>query len=411
MLDFLTRFAETFWGMLWEMAPFLVIGVIAAGMVHEGLGRFQRLLYFAQKRSVLSLSFFNFLGLVLPICSCGMVPMAVGMRQKGVPYGNVFTFIFSAPATSITAIILAFALMGSEFTLWYLGGAVVCAYLIGILFYLIEPKNSEIFRQHIHYKNVGDELEVEVGQGNFFVRSFRWATTVYGSRIAFDLIVGLCLVAVVVSSFSLTTLSAWMEDMPFFWGCLLMIVLAIPMYVCSLPGIMLGATMILGGIKPEFVWIFLMAGPVTNLGDLNVLRKTMGSRIMLSYIAMVITLTIGWAYLIHTQVDWVDVWGYVRQAFASQPEAMVGPGSDSLWQANSVLPHWPPLYWSSTIAVILLVINGAWQTIKAFTANPCQHCTHYQADMALNPVVCKRPCWKKEVVNSYKSNRRRKGQR
>jgi len=38
-------------GMLVEIAPFVLLGMLAAGLVHEALGRFQRLRSFAMKRA------------------------------------------------------------------------------------------------------------------------------------------------------------------------------------------------------------------------------------------------------------------------------------------------------------------------------------------------------------------------
>jgi hypothetical protein len=80
------------------------------------------------KRNVWTLSFFNLAGFTLPVCSCGTVPLAVGLRKQGVPYGNVFSFIFSAPATSVAAVILSFAMLGQTFTAYYIAGAVTCGY-------------------------------------------------------------------------------------------------------------------------------------------------------------------------------------------------------------------------------------------------------------------------------------------
>lgn len=399
---FLERFGEAFWGMLYEMAPYLIIGVFAAGLVHESLGRFQRLRHFAQKRNFFSLSFFNLSGLLLPICSCGTVPMAVSMRSQGVPFGNLFAFIFSAPATSIAAIILSLALLGPDFTFFYVTGAIICSYLIGFIFFSIEEKSSPEVGQRIPL-SVNASEEISKTQGHFLLRSLKWSTTVYGSRIAFDLILGLLLVALLVSSFSLTSLSGWLAELPFIVASLVMVLLAIPMYICSLPGIMLGATMILSGVKPELVWIFLMAGPVTNLGDLNVLRKSMGNKPTLIYIGLVILTTISWGYLIHLQLDWMDVWGHARQYFSDQPVLLSGGDSSTLWRQTSVIPMWPWLYWTSTIAVIALVLNGAYLTLKEFFTNPCLHCTHFQSDMALNPVVCQEPCWKKNLFRRWKN--------
>jgi uncharacterized membrane protein YraQ (UPF0718 family) len=127
--------------MLYEMAPYTLAGMLAAGVVHELLGKFKQFSSFARKRNIVSLSVFNFAGLTLPVCSCGVVPLAVGMKKQGVPLGNIFCFLFSAPATSVTAIILSLAMLGTTFTLYYVCGALVCGYVIGFLFYNLEKRH------------------------------------------------------------------------------------------------------------------------------------------------------------------------------------------------------------------------------------------------------------------------------
>lgn len=408
MWSFFDRFGNAFWGMLYEMAPYLVIGIIAAGLVHESLGKFQRLQRFARRKSFLSLSFFNFSGLVLPICSCGTVPIAVGLRSQGVPFGNIFSFIFSSPATSIAAIILALAMLGVDFTIYYVLGAIVCSYIVGLTFFIVEPNATRPECGKISISIDAAEKEPD-SQKPFLVRSLEWSTTVYGSRIAFDLILGLILVALMVSSFSLGLLASWLAELPFLVAAIFMIGLSIPLYICSLPGIMMGATMILSGVKPELVWIFLMAGPITNLGDMNVLRRRMGNVTTITYVGIVAVLTIGWGYLMHLQLDWMEVWLHVRQYFGDQAVFVSGAEVENVWRESLVIPFWPWVYWVSTVVVVLLVSFGAYLTVKELLTNPCLHCTHFQADMSLNPVVCEHPCWKKNLFRQWRSYRRRRG--
>ena len=390
------QYLQTLWGILVEMSPFVIIGMLAAGFVHEALGRFQRLRDFARRRNLWSLSFFNLAGFTLPVCSCGTVPMAVGLRRQGVPFGNLFAFIFSAPATSIAAVILSLAMLGQDFTLFYVSGALVCGYAVGLLFYLFEPRAGPTAGQAPVYL-CADDGDGASRQG-FLRRAVRWGTVTYGSRIAFDLIVGLALVALLISTYSVQALGAWIGDLPYWQGAILMILLAIPLYICSLPGIMVGATLILGGVPPELVWIFLMAGPVTNLGDLNVLRRNLGWRSTSFYVGLVVTGTVLWGWVIRSNLESIDVWMHVREYYAAQLTLLQGSGeiADVLQETTWLgLPR--PLYYASAVALIVLTVNGARLTVREFWTNPCLHCKHFQADMSLNPTICQRPCWKKRV--------------
>jgi len=391
------------------MAPYVVIGMVAAGLVHEALGRSQRVRNFARTRSFWSLSFFNLSGFSLPICSCGVVPMAVGLRKQGVPFGNVFAFVFSAPATSIAAVILSLAILGEVFTVYYVLGAVVSGYLIGGLFYLLEG-----------FKNVGQETDRPIyicqegdsrqEKGRFLVRALRWGTVTYGSRISFDLIVGLALVALLMTVTSLRTLGDWLGGMPYYQAALLMLVLAIPMYICSLPGIMVAATLVLAGVEPQLVWIFLMAGPITNLGDMNVLRRNLGWRSTLTYIGAVSTVVFMWGLVIKYGVDWMEVWTYVRQYYGLQSGIIGEGGMNEAFQYGAAFRLPQEVHYVASVAFVGLILNGAWLTIKEFRANPCLHCKHFQADMRLNPAICSHPCWKKKAfLRARKWQKNRQG--
>lgn len=394
-------YLETLWAMLVEMAPFVILGMLAAGFVHEALGRFQTLRSFARRRSIWSLSFFNLAGFTLPICSCGTVPIAVGLRRQGVPLGNLFSFIFSAPATSIAAVILSMAMLGPDFTLYYAVGAVISGYAVGLLFYLTEgrrPAHPAQAPLYLCEDNAGDGSNT-----GFVLRAIRWGTVTYGSRIAFDLIAGLALAALLISSYSVQALGDWVGALPYWQGAVLMLLLAIPLYICSLPGIMVSATLILGGVPPELVWVFLMAGPVTNLGDINVLRHNLGWRNTAVYIAAVVTVTFLWGWVIHANLEWMDVWAHVHEYYAAQPSAIPADGeiagalADATWLG---IPR--PVYLASAVLLVIFTANGARLTAKEFWTNPCLHCKHFQMDMSLSPALCEHPCWKKQMLRGVK---------
>ena len=393
MVQYLTHF----WGILVEISPFMILGMLAAGLVHEALGRFHSLRGFAMKKGFLSLSFFNFSGFILPICSCGVVPLAVGLHKQGVPFGNVFTFIFSAPATSVAAVILSFAVFGPEFTLFYAVGALICGYGIGAAFYLIDGRPTGPSTRGT-LALCDDEGEGR-GSGNLLVRALRWGTVTYGSRIAFDLIIGISLAALLMTVVPLQTFGSWVAELPYWQAALIVLALALPLYVCSLPGIIIGAALVLGGLTPALVWIFLMGGPVTNLGDVNVLRRNLGWRSTLLYLGLVIVVTFCWGWIINSHLEWADLWTHVREYHASQvgvaePDANIGSAvSNSNWLGMPT-----EIYFVSALLLLLLTLNGAWITAKEALVSPCLHCRHFQQEMRLKPALCRQPCWKNRVL-------------
>lgn len=400
----MSSFLSTIWGILLEVAPFVILGMLAAGLVHEGLTQFHRLRRFALKRGFWSLSFFNFAGFTLPICSCGVVPLAVALKRQGVPFGNLFSFVYSAPATSIAAVILSVAVLGVDFTVYYVAGALLCGYAVGLVFYLVErlpedrPEDQPIYLCEGEGGGATDR--------GLFVRAIHWGTVTYGSRIAFDLLVGLSLAALLMSYYPVQTVGSWIAELPYWQAAALMLILAIPLYVCSLPGIMVGGALILGGLSPALVWIFLMAGPVTNLGDMNVMRRNLGLRHTSIYIGCVVAVTFLWGWVLDANLQWSDIWAHTREYYATQVSL---PGMDAdVAGALAESGGWGiprEIQYAAVLALVLLTLNGARLAVKEFLVNPCLHCRYFQADMQLSPAICQQPCWKSRLVRSIKRAR------
>jgi hypothetical protein len=296
------------------------------------------------------------------------------------------------------------AVLGLDFTAFYVVGALLCGYAVGGAFYLID--------RYAAARPVGEPVylcergtDQMAGRG-LLVRAVHWGTMTYGSRIAFDLIVGLSLAALLVSTASVQSLADWVGDLAFWQAAILMLLIALPLYVCSLPGIMVGGSLILGGFTPALVWIFLMAGPVTNLGDINVLRRNLGWRHTLVYIGVVVLVTFLWGWVIHANLQWSDIWAHTREYYATQVslegfggELAGGLGPPSGW-AMPIEVHY-----AAVLVLLLLTLNGARLAVKEFSVNPCLHCRHFQADMQLTPAICDQPCWKSRLVRSIKRAR------
>jgi len=399
----MTAFLETFWGILLEISPFVILGMLASGLVHEGLSQFHRLRTFALKRNFWSLSFFNFAGFTLPICSCGVVPLAVALRQQGVPFGNLFSFVYSAPATSIAAVILSLAVLGLDFTLFYVLGALVCGYAVGGAFYLLDRRPARDAGPAAVY--LCESGEPDARDRGLLVRAVRWGTLTYGSRIAFDLLVGLSLAALLISTYPIQSLGDWIGELAYWQAAGLMLLIALPLYVCSLPGIMVGGSLVLGGFTPAVVWIFLIAGPVTNLGDMNVLRRNLGWRPTLLYVGVVVSVTFLWGWVIEANLQWADLWAHTREYYATHVSfpGLEGIGGAVADPSGWGMPRW--IHYLAALVLLSLTLNGARLTLKEFWVNPCLHCKHFQQDLSLTPALCRQPCWKRRLVRFLKRER------
>src|SRR5882762_5287190 len=56
----------------------------------------------------------SFIGALLPLCTCGMVPLAVALRRRGGDLKHTFGFLTAGAAVSIPVLLLTWRLLGIE---------------------------------------------------------------------------------------------------------------------------------------------------------------------------------------------------------------------------------------------------------------------------------------------------------
>ena len=79
-----------------------------------------------------------------------------------------------------------------------------------------------------------------------------------------------------------------------------MLVVAVPMYVCSTGSIPIAAALLAKGLTPGAALVLLMAGPAVNLASILVIRKTMGSRFTVIYLASIIAGSVCFGLLLNS---------------------------------------------------------------------------------------------------------------
>lgn len=132
-------FNTTFWsGMLriaYAMvaaAPFLVAGVLAAGLLRGMVGA-------SRVRKILGVGHWSGpfrawgLGVLLPICSLGALPVARELRRAGIPSGTVLSFVLVAPVLNPVSIIYGLSHIEPVTLVYFAVGTFVVSTGIGMI--------------------------------------------------------------------------------------------------------------------------------------------------------------------------------------------------------------------------------------------------------------------------------------
>jgi uncharacterized protein len=96
-------FVLTFTSILWEAFPFVVLGAIVAGILEEVVPQ-QFIAKIVPKNSVFAIALGCVLGLVFPMCECGIVPVMRRLLRKGLPLGTCVAYMLAGPIINFVVI-------------------------------------------------------------------------------------------------------------------------------------------------------------------------------------------------------------------------------------------------------------------------------------------------------------------
>ena len=283
---------ENFWISLLNvvnaMSPYLLLGFLIAGVLHVFVPKrfYARYLSRDNKLSVLWAAL---LGIPLPLCSCGVIPTAIGLKNERASKGAVGSFLIATPQTGIDSILATFSLLGLGFAIVRPVAALVTGVCGGLLINRMVKDDTY---------NMTEDCSCTVEQGNRYWRVLRYAffemIQDIGLRLTIGLLVAALINVAVPDEFFLTFGSQPLLQM------LVILVVAIPMYICSTGSIPVAAALIMKGLSPGAALVMLMAGPAVNMASILVVKKSLGSRFTIIYLLTIVVGSVLFGLLINT---------------------------------------------------------------------------------------------------------------
>ena len=115
-----------------ESAPWLLLGLILAGLlkVFVPMAWMQKQLGGHGFKTVVKAAM---LGAPLPLCSCGVIPAAVGLRRAGASKAATTSFLVSTPETGVDSIAVSYVLLGPFMAIIRPIAAICSAIVAGLL--------------------------------------------------------------------------------------------------------------------------------------------------------------------------------------------------------------------------------------------------------------------------------------
>lgn len=359
MLVYLEKYVDELWYLVLEMAPWLMLGLVFAGLlkVYFPQKHINRLLGKSNIRSAVNASV---IGIPMPLCSCGVIPTGISFYRNGASKGATNSFLISTPQTGVDSILATYSMLGWPFALLRPLVAFVTGVAGGIFTNLfVKDKPAQTQAQspfsnlkidtgaiNNHKENCTDdscnchEPKAE-DKRHSLIRAADYAFIELLQDIAKWLIIGFLLAALIAVAlpddfFSRFSGLGMLE-------ILVVLAASVPLYMCATGSIPVAAVLLMKGVSPGAALVFLMAGPATNVATMTVLGKTMGRKSLITYLITIIGGAIIFGVLINTFIPagWI---------LGKMPH-LHGDG-----HAHEMLPAW--LQWSAAIVLIAAMAGG-----------------------------------------------------
>ncbi len=163
----------------------LIPAFFIAGAITAFLNTAAVMRYFGPKTNkVLAYSVASVSGAILAVCSCTVLPLFTGIREKGAGLGPAVAFLYSSPAINILAMTYSVHLLGYDLGVARIAGAVGFAFVIGLIMAGIFRREEE--RRVLEAEAAGifaydDGSRVRPGHRDLAFFGALVATLVYGT--------------------------------------------------------------------------------------------------------------------------------------------------------------------------------------------------------------------------------------
>ena len=379
------------WVLVCEMAPYLLLGFLLAGLMHEFVPKSLSRRYLSG-RSMKSVLWAALFGVPLPLCSCGVIPTAMGLRREGAGKGATIAFLIATPQTGVDSIVATYSLMGLPFALIRPLVAMVTAVMGG---WLVNATDNEILAvrspqkheeehhdcccgKHHEEKHshdcCGKHHEEEhhdcccgkhheekhshgccCGEHKRNIWHRLWDAMTYAfvemmGDIGKWLLVGLAVAGIITALVPDTWFAVFQGNS--LLSILFVLLLSIPMYLCATGSIPIAVALMLKGLTPGAALVLLMAGPASNAASIVVIRKELGWRTLLVYLSSLVLGAVVFGLAIDLLLP--EAW-FTQALHLTDHGCEEGPGLFSI---------------VSTLVLALLLLN-AFSPVKVWKGKGC----------------------------------------
>ena len=318
-MNILSDILKEVWVLTNEMSPYLLLGFLLAGLMHEFLPSTLYTNHLGKNnfRSVFLAALF---GVPLPLCSCGVIPTAMGLRREGASKGATVSFLIATPQTGVDSIIATYSLMGLPFAIIRPIAAFLTAILGGTLTNKIEALSTLPLWGSASKLHHQEEKNKALPKRGSWEGAFRYAFVEMMEDIGKWLVIGLIIAGIITAAVPDSWFVAFQDNT--LYSILFVLLFSIPMYLCATGSIPIALALMMKGLTPGAALVLLMAGPASNVASILIINKVLGRKTLAVYlfsiIAGAIVFALGIDYMLPAEWFTAPV-SHMQDCCAEQP--------------------------------------------------------------------------------------------
>lgn len=302
----MTEFLKPLLDLLNEMTPYLLLGFLIAGILHEFV---PRRIYSDKlsRNNFSSILWATLFGIPLPLCSCGVIPTGTSLYREGASKGATVSFLISTPQTGVDSILATASLIGIPFAIIRPVVAFVTAITGGLLVNRFDRENANAAKRTADTASKKSFIAKIIGSLKY---GFIDMIQDIGKWIIIGLVVAAIITVVLPDNFFVE-----FNDYPLL-NMFVILAVSMPMYLCATGSIPIAVALMLKGLSPGAALVLLMAGPATNMATILVINKVLGRKTLLIYLSTIVFGSIGFGLLIDNflPAEWFSVAAHKHSA-------------------------------------------------------------------------------------------------
>lgn len=295
---FFTNYFNTFLSYIVEIAPVLGLGFFISGLINEFVPENWVEKHLGRK-GIMPLVYSSIVGAISPVCCFGSLPIAISFYKKGASLGAVFTFLMATPATSVSAILVAWKFLGFKMTLYLFINVIIMAIIMGITGNLLKINNKNVLHSahkeseetcpHCHAAHLNKTIKERVKC------VLTYAFIDMPKEIGLETIIGLALAALVSVSTPIGLLIKTYLSTGYSY--IFSVLFGLSVYMCATMSIPFVDALMNQGMNTGAGIAMLIIGPVASYGTILVLARKFGIKILVTFLVSLTFLSVIVGYL------------------------------------------------------------------------------------------------------------------